>query len=36
MDKETIEVIKKQRKKEREEKNKNCAVHSHNATNRST
>jgi hypothetical protein len=31
MDKKTIEVIKEQRKKEREEVNKRCAIDSHSA-----
>jgi len=36
MDKETTKVIRKQRKKEREEANKNHAVDSHSAINRTT
>jgi hypothetical protein len=36
MDKEITKVIRKQRKKEREEANKNRVVDSHNATNRTT
>jgi hypothetical protein len=36
MDKETTEVFKKQRKKEREETNKNRVVDSHSATNKTT
>jgi len=31
MDKETIKVFRKQRKKEREETNKNCAIDSNSA-----